>query len=137
MSLATLRQLDDFLGDRWLFPLSTSTRVKGYVPQMSLDMRETENSYEVQVDLPGVDRENIKLSSEGGQLYISAERSATKEKEKDRYFFSERSYGSVSRTIPLPVDADCNSIKAKYDNGVLNISLEKNMDAKRRSIVIQ
>lgn len=139
MALTTLRNFDDWLSDPFftpLVPFSNKTRTR--MPNMSLDMRETDNEYKIEVDLPGVNRENIKLSTENGQLHISAERSNNRQsKEGERYYFSERSYGVVSRIVPLPEDANHEDIQARHENGVLMITLTKDENKKSRTITIQ
>ena len=139
MSLTTLHNLDDWFFDPMLPPMFPVTRKQRRVtPHMSLDMRENDHCYEVEVDIPGVSRENIKLSTEGRQLYISAERTNSK-KSKDgvRCYFSERSFGVVTRVVPLPQEATLDDIKARYENGVLYITINKNTAKTHKSIEIE
>lgn len=94
-----------------------------FVPR--LDIKETENSIFVQLDLPGMKKNDIKIAFENNLLTIHGERKNDSKKDEDQFHSSERSFGSFSRTIRLPEGIDSNVIKAKYDNGVLCIEIPK------------
>lgn len=145
MALTTFNHFDDIFNrdiDRifshWMGNRCPLT-VRNYPNTLSVDMRDTGDEYEVKVDLPGVDRENIAVTVENGMLNISAERQNTIEEggEKDRYYFAERTYGSVSRSVKLPKNASEEGVQAKYENGVLTLRLSKDEGTKRRTIDIQ
>lgn len=138
MTLSVLRQLDDLWENQIFNPLVTFPSIRNeMIPKIRLDMKETENSYEIIADLPGVNRDNIKISIEESHLYISAERNDNKEmRNGEHYFYTERCLGSTSRYVELPIDADSSSIKAKYENGVLYISIVKKSESRRRYINI-
>ncbi|KRM10734.1 Hsp20/alpha crystallin family protein [Paucilactobacillus suebicus] len=93
---------------------------------MKTDVKETDKSYEVKIDMPGYDKKDIHLNYANDVLAISAHRdSFTDDSDKDGNMLrSERTYGSVSRQYRLP-DVDKGKIEAKYDNGVLNMTLPK------------
>ena len=88
------------------------------------DIKETPEEYVVHAELPGVKKEDINIDYNNNYLTISATRSNESEEKKDNYIRRERSYGSVSRGFYIS-NVDKNSIKAKFDNGVLNIELPK------------
>ena len=90
----------------------------------SVDLKEDDNDYIIEADLPGVDKKDIEISYKNGYLNIVAKRNNHVEEKKDNYIRRERSYGSVSRGFYI-TNVDKNSIKAKFDNGVLNIELPK------------
>lgn len=143
MSLSTLNYFDDFMDDmnHFFTPLISiphHNRKKIATRRMDLDMKETEKSYEISAELPGLIKDNIKLSVEKGKLHIYAERSGiSTNKDGDKYHYTERQTGSVSRWIKLPDTADPDSVKAKYENGVLYVSIVKNSDQQRRTITIE
>ena len=88
------------------------------------DIKETPEGYVVHAELPGVKKEDINIDYNNNYLTISATRNNDHEEKKDNYIRRERSYGSVSRGFYI-TNVDKNSIKAKFDNGVLNIELPK------------
>lgn len=146
MSLSTLNYFDyfdDFMDDmnHFFTPLISiphHNRKKIPTRRMDLDMKETEKSYEISAELPGLIKDNIKLSVEKGKLHIYAERSGiSTNKDGDKYHYTERQTGSVSRWIKLPDTADPDSVKAKYENGVLYVSIVKNSEQQRRTITIE
>ncbi len=94
---------------------------------MRLDMKENQHEYIVYVDIPGVNKTDIQISIQDNYLTISSERKSEKESDNEdhTYYFSERSYGKVSRSIKIPKNVMIENISAKYDNGVLKIVLPK------------
>ena len=88
------------------------------------DIKETPEEYVVNAELPGVKKEDINIDYNNNYLTISATRNNTHEEKKDNYIKRERSYGSISRGFYIS-NVDKNLIKAKFDNGVLNIKLPK------------
>lgn len=91
----------------------------------SVSTREGEFAYHVDVDLPGVKKEDIKVDLKENVLTISGERKSKEEiKEKD-YYRLETKFGKFSRSFTLPDDADVENIDASSDNGVLEIVIPK------------
>ena len=88
-----------------------------------MDLHENEKSYEVRVDIPGMKKEDIKLSSEENKLVIEGERKD--EKKDDKCHFVERHFGSFHREVCLPGNAEMDKISAAYENGVLKVSVPK------------
>ena len=82
-------------------------------------------------------QDDVKLRVEKGILTVSAERKEEKEETEGRVHFSERSYGSCSRSVRLPDRVDVNSISAEHENGVLRISLPKTEAPSPQHIEIQ
>ncbi|MCF6201290.1 MAG: Hsp20/alpha crystallin family protein [Hydrogenimonas sp.] len=99
--------------------------VNAFVP--TVNTREDENSYVVEVDLPGVKKEDIKVNidPEKGTLTISGERKFKNEVKKEDYYKIESSYGKFMRTFSLPENVDAENIDAKTEDGVLHITLPK------------
>ena len=116
------RVFDSLLGRTVGTMLRNGERDK-YVP--SLDVSETKDAYLVHVDLPGVDPADVKVEMHDGKLAISGKRE-TKTEEKDRnYHRVERSRGSFFRALSVEGEVDVDNIEAKYEHGVLNITLPK------------
>ena len=94
---------------------------------MKTDVRETKDSYEVDVDLPGFKKDEIQLELNDGYLTISAEKGLDKEEKdkKDKYIRRERYAGSMSRTFYVGESVTENDIHAKYENGILTLDVPK------------
>lgn len=94
---------------------------------MKTDVRETENGYEVDIDLPGFKKEDLQLQLENGCLTVSASKGVDKdEKDKNgRYIRKERYSGSMSRSFYVGEDLTEEDIHAKYEDGILRLSLPK------------
>lgn len=106
-------------------------------PQMRLDVTEDEKAFTVKAEIPGVSKEDIKVSIEGSQVSISAEvKKETEEKEGNKVIRSERYYGSVSRSFSLAQDVDDGSASAKYENGVLVLNLPKKPGTAAKKLTI-
>ena len=90
-----------------------------------VDTAETDTAYEVTAELPGVDEKDIKISLEGNMLAISGEKKAEREEKKKDYVMTERSYGSFKRAFTLPENVDAEKIAAKFEKGVLKVTLPK------------
>lgn len=95
------------------------------LPAFKTDIRETENDYILEADLPGFAKEDIRAEVRNGCLTIRAEhKSESEDKDGDKYIRRERSYGSYSRSFELDgIDSD--SITASYKDGVLTMTLPK------------
>ncbi len=83
------------------------------------------------VDLPGFEKDDISVYVEDRDLVVKAERKEEKEEKGRSYIRKERSYGQVYRRIPLPSDIDEERIKARYNNGVLEVEISKEQKAKK------
>ena len=103
-----------------------------YVPA---SVWEDENSYHVEMDVPGVTRENVDLTYEKGTLRITTERPAPEEARKG--LVDERRYGKVTRTVTLPESIDPDSISAGLNNGVLHVTVSKKPEAQPKRIEIR
>ena len=94
---------------------------------MKTDIRETDGNYELAVDLPGFDKDEMKLHLKDGYLTIEATRSANKDEkdENGKYLRQERYTGSCSRSFFVGKELTQEDIHAKYDNGVLKVTFPK------------
>jgi HSP20 family protein len=103
-----------------------------------VDITESEAGYTIKADLPGLAREDIRVSVADNTLSISGEKKHEHEKrEKDRYYHLERNYGSFTRSFALPVHVDVKNIEAKYADGVLEVNLKKTEDSRPRSVEVK
>lgn len=131
--LDELREMEDRF--HHLFPVMSSsfeTNVAGFSP--SVNTREGDYAYHIDVDLPGVAKKDIKVEVVDNRLTISGERKSKKEvKEKD-YYRSESSYGKFERSFTLPEGVDGENVKASCEDGVLEVTLPKlEVDKKKKS----
>ncbi len=94
-----------------------------FVPKV--DILENETAYEIQVAVPGLNKEDFKIDLNDNFLTISGERKFAKEKEENNIHVVETQYGSFSRSFSLPENVDANKIQAKYTNGILEITVPK------------
>jgi HSP20 family protein len=97
------------------------------------DVVETEDGVEVTVELPGLDEKDIEVTLTDDALTVRGEKKVERKDEKKGYFISERSYGAVYRSIPLPPGVDSDRADATFRNGVLTVRLPQNPDAKARA----
>jgi HSP20 family protein len=106
-------------------------------PQIRLDVSEEDKAYTVKAEIPGVKKEDIKVSVEGNQVSISAEvKKENEEKEGKKVIRSERYYGSVARSFSLAHDVDQAAAKAKYNDGVLELTLPKKAGSSVKQLTI-
>lgn len=92
---------------------------------MKTDIKETENSYIIDVDLPGYKKEDIKLDITDGYLNISAKTSIEDDEEKGKYIRKERYYGECSRSFYVGEELNKEDIKATFRNGTLKVEVPK------------
>ncbi|MGC8710105.1 MAG: Hsp20/alpha crystallin family protein [Candidatus Micrarchaeia archaeon] len=90
-----------------------------------IDMIDEGDSIRIKADMPGVDKQDIKLKVTSNAVTISAANKEEKEKKDKNYYYSERSARQYYRSIPIPVEVDSKSAKATFKNGMLEVSLKK------------
>ncbi len=113
----------------WLQPL------EGFTPRTNLV--ETENEFEVTVEVPGMKLEEINVELREGHLFISGEKQEEKEEKGKTFHRVERYSGKFSRLLPLPGGVDEEKIEAEYHDGVLKINLPKSEETKARHIQVK
>ena len=113
--------LFDYLFSDPVFNVNTTTN------RMSTDIKEKENGYELSMEVPGFDKEDLKLELEKGYLTVTAEHKKSDEKkdEKGHLIRQERYYGSTKRSFYVGDKVTKDDIQAKYDKGVLNVFVPK------------
>ena len=94
---------------------------------MKTDVKETESGYEVDIDLPGFKKDEVSASLENGYLTISAAKGLDKDEQdkKGKYIRKERYAGSMSRSFYVGEGVDQNDIHAKFEDGILRLSVPK------------
>ena len=117
----------DFPFEREFFGKKNPLYGKHAKNMMKTDVRETENGYEVDIDLPGFKKDEINAKLENGYLTVSASKGLDKdEKDKEgKYIRQERYAGAMSRSFYVGEELTQEDIKAKYENGILKLSLPK------------
>ena len=91
-----------------------------------MDITEDGKEYLVKADLPGMKKEDVKVTVENGVLSITGERKSEKEEKGKKFHRIERSYGSFKRTFTMPGEADMTKMKAEFKDGVLRVHVPKN-----------
>ncbi|PAU94341.1 Hsp20/alpha crystallin family protein, partial [Paracoccus salipaludis] len=93
------------------------------------DVVETDNAIEVSIELPGMEMKDIEVTVNDDMLTVKGEKKIERQEEKKGYYLSERSYGAIYRTIPLPPGVDGEKAQASFRNGVLTIKLPQTPEA--------
>ena len=124
---------DDFFS-RDLFNWNNSNYSNTNTTIPAVNIKETPESYEVEVAAPGMQKNDFKVELEGNMLTISSEKTTRQEEnESDRYSRKEFSYQSFQRTFNLHKDVvDIEKIQAKYENGLLKLMIPKKEEAKQK-----
>lgn len=109
------------------------------VPEWSpaVDIIEDEKEYLIKVELPEVQKDDVKVTVEGGTLTISGERKAEKEEKGRRLHRLERFYGRFERSFTIPDDAEADNVKAEFKDGVLRVHLPKTEKARPKQIEVK
>ena len=122
--------------DRLVEPLGLS-RLGNDMISVRFDVSESDDAVELTAELPGMDEKDIDVTLADGVMTIKGEKKAESEKKKKDYHLSERHYGSFARSFRLPDAVDEDKVKARFDKGVLAISLPKRAEAKKRQKKIE
>lgn len=99
-----------------------------------VDIYEHDDHLMMEIEVPGMREEDLKISLDGTTLSISGERKKSEHSTKGRLQRTERTYGSFTRSFVLPSTVDPNSIQARYEQGVLHIGMAKKSEARPRQI---
>ncbi len=130
------RLLDDtFRPWNWNGSTTESPLAGNWMPPV--DVMEDKDQVRIEADLPGVKPEHVTISLENNVLTIRGERHQRTEEQNERVHRFERNYGLFERAFTIPGTVDAERISARYDNGVLTISLPKVERAKPRQITVQ
>lgn len=113
----------------------SSRALAAWVPPC--DILEDERGYQINVDLPGFEKDSVTVSIEDARLYLKGERAHERPADGAQYHVTERPAGRFQRSFSLPDDADASKVSAEFKDGVLRIAIEKRADAKPRLINVK
>ena len=103
----------------------------------AVDVKETDEAYTIEADLPGVNKEDIELTVLDNALTIKGERKSEKEAKEEGYHRVERRYGSFQRSFHVPGGFDPGKVSANFDKGVLRVTLPKREESKPKQIEVK
>ena len=112
--------IHSFFNTDWNFPVRDT---RNWSP--AVDVKETDNSFVLTADIPGITKKDIKVNLANGKLSISGERSYETDQKNDNYHYRERRFGTFDRSFNLPETVDEENISASFKNGILSIQLPK------------
>ena len=112
------------------------SNVASHLPLANL-AKKGNDAFKIEIDLPGVKKEDIDLKIEDNRLTVNAVRKMKNEVSKDDYYLCESSFGQISRVFLLPEGIDKDKISAHFEDGRLYITLEKEESRKAKSIAIE
>ena len=129
--------LDDLFRGFFVRPVDMSGNAQ-QAPSIKMDVKEQGDNYLVHAELPGVKKEDIHVVVDGNQVSISAETKQEKEvKEGDRILRSERYFGKVSRSFQLGQEIDDSKAAAKFNEGVLELTLPKRAASPNKRLTVE
>ncbi|PLC54298.1 stress protein [Pollutimonas nitritireducens] len=132
-NLSPMRGLDDLFKDFRLRPMMGHLDAE---PRIKMDVSETEQGYTIKAEIPGVKKEDVKVAVEGNQVTIAAEtKRETEEKEGETVVRRERYMGHQSRSFTLAHEIDDSKAVAKYQDGILELSLPKKPSSGGRKVL--
>ena len=117
---------DDFFED-FARPMRAASRYNGSTSIMRTDVKESDTGYELDIDLPGCKKENVKAELNNGYLTINAETSQNNDQkdEDGKYIRRERYYGTCSRSFYVGEEVQQEDIKARFEDGILKVMVPK------------
>lgn len=136
------RMLEHVFDRGWMRPLFKERqfwdRFDMAGPRMPrVDLIDRDGEFVLRAEIPGVERDNLDVSIADNRVTIKGERETTSKEEKGEYFRSEISRGTFARTLTLPSDVDPDKASASFKDGVLELTLPKLKEARRRRIDIR
>jgi HSP20 family protein len=134
--ITSLRDEIDRLFDSFFGRQTSMTSREGFwVP--AIDVEETDSEYIVKAEVPGLKKDEVKISISNDTLTISGERKMEKEEKGKTYHKIEMNYGKFERTIRFPGEVLADKAKASYKDGILSVSVPKSEKAKVKELEIQ
>ncbi|OIO69230.1 MAG: heat-shock protein [Zetaproteobacteria bacterium CG_4_9_14_3_um_filter_49_83] len=128
------QRLQDVFGDTPFAVNAANVDQGQWAPPV--DIRETEDALQMQVELPGINKEEITLEVKDGVLSISGERRYEKDVKEEHSHRTERVYGRFSRSFSLPRNVNADAVEASMKDGVLHVKMPKLDSAKAKAITI-
>jgi HSP20 family protein len=128
------RYFESFFGDSWL---GSAGRPLNRLP--AVDVRENEEAYSLEMELPGYEEKDIEVHVDGGSLTIESKQEESREEKKEEgaYILRERRMNAFSRSFKLPENANPEAVNASFKNGILRLEISKRAEAKKRLIEIK
>jgi HSP20 family protein len=125
--------MDDFFDSRmWNTGLMETDFWNGKTMEPALNIKETDDHFDVALAAPGFSKKDFKITLENGFLNISAEKEVKEEEKEENYTRREFNYTAFERSMQLPENVKEDAVKAKYDDGILSFKLLKKEEAKKR-----
>lgn len=121
--------MDEFFNE------AVANRSSTFTPNINIS--ETEEQFSIEVEIPGMKKEDININVENSTLTISGERKQKEEEDGRRFHRVETHFGSFNRTFQLPDHIDEDSIEASYNNGLLQINMGKREEKLKKQIAIK
>ena len=128
--------LDDFIV-RFFYGWPTFERETDFKWSPRVDVNETDNEITIDVELPGIDKKDVKVEVKNNVLSISGERKKEEKTENAEYSRTESHYGKFERTFGLPETVETDKVSAKYKDGMLALTLPKTEKAKPKEIAVE
>lgn len=110
---------------------------EGAMWEPAIDLIDQKDKLVAKVELPGVDKKDVKISLTENNLTIQGEIKKEEETKKENYYYRERAYGNYARTISLPTEIDKDKISAKFKNGILEVTMPKKPEVQPKEISIE
>lgn len=131
--LSTRKFFEDFLDERW----GLADRIFGnnWVP--AVDVEETKDEYLIKAEMPGMKKEDVKISLTDNMLTLSGEKKTESKTDDKRFHRMERSYGAFQRSFALATPVKGDKVSAVFKDGILEIRVPKSEDAKSKEIDIK
>lgn len=130
-----LRNIDELFNN---FRLSTPWNGLEAEPRLKIDVSETDKAYTVKADVPGVSKDDIQVHIDGNQVTIQVEvKKESTEKKEGKVIRSERYFGQQYRSFSLDQDVDDAHAEAKYEDGVLELTLPKKAGTKKKALKVK
>jgi HSP20 family protein len=133
------RMFDNFWGGRRGFALPgprrtalPAERAEGLVGSPAVDLIDKKDSLIVRAEMPGLKKKDVKVQVTDDDITVSGKIERTKEEKEENYYCCERAYSAWERTMPLPTEVKADEVKAKYEDGILEIILPKTEPAKAK-----
>lgn len=140
-SLVTRRptSIADIMEEFWREPFGSFTTIPLVRDQWypAVDISESESEIVVKAELPGLEPKDVDITVDEDTLFIKGEKRFEEEEKKGGYHRIERSYGSFQRSVVLPCSVKVDQVRAKFDKGVLTVSLAKSTAEKGKKIEIE
>jgi len=133
----SIPSLFDDIDELFNVTLPAFNRVRPFYPNRGVSVKDSGDALNVVVELPGVAKEDVKVTLHDDVLTVAAERKQPELKENEQWVRNEISYGKFERSINLPYPVVAEKISATHENGILTVSLPKAEEAKPKQISIK